>query len=231
MAYDAQDDGEAGDAARAFEDLRSAISVMRRSIEALPRELAEILPPVPPDYRSDIGKVAQGLETVESRLAAIERHPALRLTPEQHRRSIATAGNDLMSEAAGRLDKAARDQAQAAGQLAGMIGTMRGQNSQLNWVIGTAWAAVVAGLLVSPLIVSMLPFGLNGRVAAFIMQDTRWNAGWDLLRAADPADENDALVGYELVHVNKDVLLACQAAARNADQNQKCTITVKPPTL
>lgn len=170
MAYDAQDDGEAGDAARAFEDLRSAISVMRRSIEALPRELAEILPPAPPDYRSDIGKVAQGLETVESRLAAIERHPALRLTPEQHRRSIATAGNDLMSEAAGRLDKAARDQAQAAGQLAGIIGTMRGQQEQreivMSWAIFPAVIALVLGLVGSPFLARYLPFGWNGTVAA-----------------------------------------------------------------
>lgn len=118
------DHGE--DTAQAFEDLRAEVSVMRRAVEALPRALAANQPP-PPDYRSDVGKVVQMLAAVVGRLDVIEKHPALRLTPEQHRQAVASAGSELMRDAAGKLDQAARGHAQAAGQLAGMIGGCGGR--------------------------------------------------------------------------------------------------------
>ena len=87
------------DPAQAFEDLRGEVSVMRRAMEALPHTLAANQPPAPHDYRSDIGKVAQGLEAVVGRLDGIEKHPALRLTPEVYGQRIAAAGTTVMSEA------------------------------------------------------------------------------------------------------------------------------------
>ena len=120
-----------GDPARAFEDLRAEVSVMRRAVEALPGILMESLPPAPPDYRSDVGKVAQVLAAVVGRLDMIEKHPALRLTPEQHRQAIAREGNELMRDAAGKFQAATLEQNRARGELAGMIGTMRGRRDQV----------------------------------------------------------------------------------------------------
>ena len=89
-----------GDAARAFEDLRAEVSVLRRAIEALPEEWQANQPP---DYTESLGEITQGLSTVVGRLQVIEQHPALRATPSQHQAAILDAGQDLMSRAAGSL--------------------------------------------------------------------------------------------------------------------------------
>ncbi len=221
------DDDQANDPARAFEDLRAEVSVMRRAVEALPGVLIDSLPPSPPDYRSDVGKVAQALAVVVGRLDVIEKHSALRLTPEQHRQAIAREGNELMRDAAGALQAATQEQNRVRGELAGMIGTMRGQDSQWNRVFYTGLVACVAGILLSPFLASVLPFGLNGQVAALVMRDSRWGAGWDLLRAANPGDASDAAAGYNLVQANRAALVACLHEAIKEEKDQKCTLMVK----
>ncbi|WP_234732162.1 DUF6118 family protein [Acidocella facilis] len=223
------DDDQVGDPARAFEDLRAEVSVMRRAVEALPGTLKESLPAAPPDYRSDVGKVAQALAAVVGRLDVIEKHPAIRLTPEQHRQAIAREGNELMRDAAGRLDKATREHAQVAGQLAGIIGTMRGRRDQAFWLIALPLVAVILTLLASPVVLGELPFGWNLSAAATVMKADRWDAGWALLRAADPGDAGDAAAGYNLVQSNQAALVACQQAAAKEGKDHKCTITVKAP--
>ncbi len=222
-----RDDEETGDPARAFEDLRAEISVLRRAVEALPVALEDNRPP---DYSPDLGRIVQGLNHVGATLGAIEKHPALRLTPEQHQVAIARAGDGLLREAAQKLEHAAQEAQCARQQLGGMIGTIREQNAQWNWVFYTGLAALMAGLLLSPLFAGALPFGLDGRVAALIMKDSRWGAGWDLLRAADPGDAGDAAVGYNLVQTNRAALAICQQAAAREGKEQRCQVVVKVPS-
>jgi hypothetical protein len=221
------DDDQADDPAQAFEDLRAEVSVMRRAVEALPGILTDSLPSAPPDYRSDVGKVAQVLAAVVGRLDVIEKHQALRLTPEQHRQAIAREGNELMRDAAGKLQAATQEQNRARGELAGMIGTMRGQRDQVFWLIALPLAVFVLTLLASPVVLGALPFGWNLSAAATVMKADRWDAGWALLRASDPGDAGDAAAGYNLVQANRAALVACQHDAATEGKDQKCTITVK----
>jgi hypothetical protein len=221
------DDDQAGDPARAFEGLRAEVSVMRRAVEALPGILTDSLPAAPPDYRSDVGKVAQVLAAVVGRLDVIEQLPALRLTPEQHRQAIAREGNELMRDAAGKLQAATLEQNRARGELAGMIGTMRGQRDQAFWLIALPLAAFILTLLASPVVLGELPFGWNLSAAATVMKADRWDAGWALLRGADPGDAGNAAAGYNLVQTNRAALTACLQETAREGKDQKCTITVK----
>jgi hypothetical protein len=88
---DEADHHGAADPAQAFEDLRAEVSELRRAVEALPGAWEESQPP---DYTPSLGTIAKGLAAVDSRLAGIEKHPALRLTPEQQQ-AVAQAGNML----------------------------------------------------------------------------------------------------------------------------------------
>jgi hypothetical protein len=112
---DEADDHGAADPAQAFEDLRAEVSELRRVVEALPGAWEESRPP---DYTPSLGTIVQGLAAVDSRLAGIEKHPALRLTPEQHQQAVAQAGNMLMREAVQKLDRAAQDAASGTSSLA-----------------------------------------------------------------------------------------------------------------
>ncbi|OYV47889.1 MAG: hypothetical protein B7Z77_11525 [Acidocella sp. 20-58-15] len=217
-----------GDAARAFEDLRAEVSVMRRAVEALPSAMADSLPPAAPDYRSDVGKVAQVLAAVVGRLDVIEKHPALKETPESYAAQIENAGKSVLSEPKVELGRAITETRTTSRELADMIGTLRGQASQWNRVFYTGLVAYVAGLLLSPFFASYLPFGWDGTVASIVMdQPDRWDTGWALLRAAKPGDATNASTGYNLVQANQAALVACQQAAAKEGKDQKCTVIVK----
>ena len=180
---DEEDHHGAADPAQAFEDLRAEVSVLRRAIEALPGAWEDSRPP---DYTPSLGTIAQGLAAVESRLAGIETHPALRLTPGQHQQAIAQAGNTLMREAVQKLDRATQDAERERHQLAGLIGMVRKQDEQRHCLLWAASGALVVGLLVSPFVAGVLPFGGDSAVAAVIMNANRWNAGIALMQAGSP---------------------------------------------
>lgn len=95
------------DAARAFAALQAEIAAMRQAVEALPA-IVEGATRVT-DYTLTFGAVVKVLTQVEARIVAIQDHPALKMTPEQHGRAIGRAGADLFAEAA----RVMRDEADA----------------------------------------------------------------------------------------------------------------------
>jgi len=211
------------DPAQAFEDLRAEVSVMRRAVEALPGAWEENQPP---DYSPDLGRIAKELAVVAGQLDAIDKHPALTMTPEQHRQAIAQAGNGLMREASQKLDRATRDAERERLQLAGLIGTARRQDEQRSWLIYAALAAFAVGLLASPFVAGALPFGLDGRIAALIMKADRWEAGEALMQAGNPDGWQRALNAWNLVRANQKEIAACGEAVAKSTKDQGCTITV-----
>jgi len=213
----------AADPAQAFEDLRGEVSVLRRAVEALPGAWEENQPP---DYSPDLGRIAKELAVVVNQLDGIGKHPALRLTPEQHQQAVAQAGNMLMREAAQKLDRAAQDAERERARLASLIGTARTQEDQRNWLIWTGLAAFGIGLLVSPIVARVLPFGLNTRVAALVMQNDRWDAGEALMEAGNPDRWRGVIGAANLVKANREALAACREAAARTKTEQRCTITV-----
>jgi hypothetical protein len=220
---DEADHHGAADPAQAFEDLRAEVSELRRAVEALPGAWEDSRPP---DYTPSLGTLAKGLAAVENRLAGIEKHPALRLTPEQHQQAVAQAGNMLMREAVQKLDRAAQDAERERHQLTGLIGAVRKQDRQVRALCWTGGIALAVGLLVSPFVAGVLPFGGDSAVAAVIMKADRWNAGIALMQAGSPDGWRDVADASNLVHVNQEALAACREAAAKAKKEQRCTIAV-----
>jgi hypothetical protein len=220
---DEADHHGAADPAQAFEDLRAEVSALRRALEALPGAWEESRPP---DYTPSLGTITKGLAAVDSRLAGIEKHPALRLTPEQHQQAVAQAGNVLMREAAQKLDRAAQDAERERHQLAGLVGTVRKQDRQVRALCWTGGIALAVGLLVSPFVAGVLPFGGDSAVAAVIMNADRWNAGIALMQAGSPDGWRGLADASDLVRVNQEALAACRDATVKAKKEQRCTITV-----
>jgi hypothetical protein len=220
-----EDDGTV-DAAQAFEALRAEVAGLRQVVEALPAAWEACRPP---DTTPTLGGIVQGLTGVTARLEAIERHPALRLTPEQHRQALAQASGGLLRDAARELERAAQGVAHERRQLSQLVGSARQRQEQRAWLATTGLAAVVAGLLLSPLVASALPFGLNGQVAALILREDRWHAGAALMRAASPETWSELAAATQLARANDAKLGSCRAAASKAGKDQRCTITVPAP--
>jgi len=214
------------DAAQAFEDLRTEVTALRRSVESLPEELESHRPP---DYTMTLGAIAKGLSTVAGRLESIEGHPALKLTPDQHQQAIAQAGSRLMREAAEKMYSATTAAERERQALAGLIGSARTQDKQLKWLAWTGGVALLLGLLLSPLVARLLPFGWDEGVAASILNTDRWNAGIALMRSTNPSEWDTLAAEINLVEPNHAVLSACREAAARAKKPQPCTIVLPAP--
>ncbi len=215
----------AGDPAQAFEDLRAEVSVLRRAIEALPAAIRENRPA---DYSADLGVLGKGLDEISEQLETITKSPALMMSPAQQGESIARAGNNLVREAAGRLNDAVRTIEGERAQLSQIVGQAWKQDRQwrLMWMVGGVAFAV--GLVLSPLITGVLPFGLNTRVAALVMREDRWSAGMDLMRAGNPAGWARLAADSQLVSDNREAVDACRTALARTGKTQQCSLTLAP---
>jgi hypothetical protein len=112
--------------------------------------------------------------------------------------------------------------------LAAMIGTMRGQWKQWEWLGWTGIAAFFLGLLISPMFARMLPFGWDGHVAAFIMQADRWGAA-ALMQAHRPEAWRDLESAAALLSPNIAALAACRDAAAKSKKERHCSVVVPAP--
>lgn len=216
---------QTGDPAQAFEDLRAEVSVLRRAIEGLPAAIRENRPP---DYSQDLAVLGKGLDEIGQQLETVLASPALNLTPEQQGQGIARAGSALAREAAQRLDRATQETERERARLSGLIGQALTQDRQFRLLCWTGGVAFAVGLLVSPILASVLPFGLNARVAALVMHEDRWTAGGALMRAANPAGWDRVVADALLVDENREALDACRAAAVESGKTQRCTLTLEP---
>ena len=89
--------------------------------------------------------------------------------------------------------------------------------------------ALLVGLLISPLFARLLPFGLDGWVAAFILHTDRWNAGAALMQAQNPEAWRVLMGTGKLSTNNSEALGACRDAAAKTKKEQPCTIVVPAP--
>jgi lipopolysaccharide export LptBFGC system permease protein LptF len=156
------DHNGAGDPAQAFDALRAEVAALRQAVEAAAERQA-------PDYSPDLGRITQAVNSVIEGLEAIEAHPAVRMTPDQFGQAMTRTGRELMNEVAQKYDRARQDAERERRHLAEMIGTLRGKRSQTFWLIALPVMVFAFTLLASPVLLGMLPFGLNKSAASIVL--------------------------------------------------------------
>jgi hypothetical protein len=216
---------QASDPAKAFEDLRAEVSVLRKAVEALPAAIRENRPP---DYAQDLAVIGKGLDEIGGQLDTIQKSPALRLSPEQQGVAIANAGRTMISEAADALRRAAQEADRERYNLSQMIGIVKAKRQEWRDLLWTAGVMLVIGLFVSPFIAGFLPFGLNARIAALVMMRDRWDAGEALMEAGNPPGWAQLVADTNLAHDNREKITACREIANKTKKDERCTITVQP---
>jgi hypothetical protein len=134
-----------------------------------------------------------------------------------------------MSQGVGRLDRASDALEREQRNLAGVIGTVRGKRQQWEWLGITAAAALVVGLLLSPFVAGVLPFGWDAAVAATILHADRWHAGQALMKSSNPAGWETLAAEINVAESNHDALTACREAAERTKKEQHCNLVVSAP--
>ena len=225
-----EDDGE-DQAALAFESLRAEVSLMRRAVERLAAERAEV--PDVPDYSETLGVISRNLSATAQRVDALVKSPALSLTPEETGRQIDAASftarredhrlflaaKQGMDEVAARLgrhlqsDIAAGEQRRRLGY-AGLIGLVAGM---------AVWAILPGGLA------RAMPESWHWpeRMAARTLGLPMWDGGQRLMAVASPDAWRGITGAATLARDNRDAIGACRTAAARAKKAVRCTIGVK----
>lgn len=218
-------EGQASDPAKAFDDLRAEVSVLRKAVEALPEAIRENRPP---DYAQDLAVIGKCLDEIGGQLETIQKFPALRMTPEQQGQSIAHAGSAMIFEASKSLERATIAADNERYNLSRMIGTLRAKSDQRFWLMIAALVGLLIGFVTFPFLVRALPFGIPAGTAATIMNASEWDAGMALMKTANPDGWALFAADGNLVSANRDKVTACRDAANKAKKEERCTITVQP---
>jgi hypothetical protein len=217
------DEHNASEPAQAFEDLRAEVSVLRKAIEALPDALDRNRSP---DYSPDFAVIGQGMDAIGVSLENLQKHPALKMTAEQHGAAIANAGGALIREAVQKFDLAAQGADRERYNITNLIGTVRSKADQRFYLTIAVAIGLVVGFGVFPVVMRTMPFGINSAMAAVIMHANRWDAGIALMKAGNPDGWAQLTADANLVSANREKITACRATAAKTKKEERCTIAV-----
>lgn len=135
---------ETDPAAEAFSRLEGEMALVRRAVEHLAAEKADI---TIPDYTATLGEMSQRLARTHQSLSAIADKPAMELTPKAMAQQIEYAAriarqtdHEELRGACGRYDHASRE-------LRGLVATVRAANEQRRHLYWAAGGGLLAGCL------------------------------------------------------------------------------------
>ncbi|GBR34843.1 hypothetical protein AA11826_1297 [Komagataeibacter oboediens DSM 11826] len=213
-------------AARAFEDLCAEMTVLRRSVEALPQAWRDNRPP---DYTPDLARLVKALNDVGARMKAIEASPTLKMTPQAYGQGVRQAGLSVCQDMQAAFHTAIRAVQVERQQLTDIVGQARIQDRQSWWVLKVGLACLVAGIGLSPVLAYLLPSSVGTRVASFIVgEKDRWNSGAMMMAVSNPEGWQRVREDSQLVEVNRDRIAACQKVASGQEKTQKSCVIIVP---
>ncbi|OYW85154.1 MAG: hypothetical protein B7Z20_09600 [Sphingobium sp. 32-64-5] len=199
-------------ATRAFTELKGELALLRRAIEHVAAEKADI---EIPDYSNTLAKIAKAL-------IAIESAPALQMTPEDLAARIEAAAALARREDQAAIAELKRELAEARRDLRTTIGTAAtiAQQERERW----RWAG--GGFVAGCLLMAVLP-GFAARLAPTdwhwperlaartVREPTLWEAGTRIMRADSPHAWQSIADAAELRRDNHEAIDACEQQAAN----------------
>ena len=222
-------------AARAFEDLRAELSLLRRAVERLTAERTEL--PDAPDYSETLGVISRNLSGTAQRVDALVKSPALSLTPEALNRQIVEAGVAGRSEDRRAIAAARQAIEEIATKMGRQLDSHVVADEQRRRVRRVARARLAAGLAAGALLWAVLAGAIVRAMpaswlwpewmAARTLRMPMWEGGQHLMRAASPNAFAGVLAGNRLAVANRDALDACHKQAGKAKKAVRCTVQVE----
>lgn len=223
----------AGDpAAEAFARLEGELALMRRAVQHLAAERADI---VIPDYGPTLTDMAKRMGAISESLKGIARHPALQMTPDSIGDRIAAAAEAARRSDQDRISQARNDLNHAAQEMRSVISNARTAAEQRQQLYQVAGGALLAGILLW----SFLP-GTIARVmpeiwhwpermaARIVGAPSRWDAGARLMQSDSPEAWNALVQAADIQRDNRDALDACRKTAATSEQPVRCSVKIRP---
>ena len=224
------------DPAEAFEGVRRELSLLHRAVEGLTAARENI-----PDYSATLGSTERALRHMGGRLEAIEKSPAIRLTPVAMVREISEVAQTARAEDHKALAGASATLLRSLDQIDAIVQRKRGrdeQNRLLFWIgTGTFVSGILFWSILPGPIIRSLPEKWHApewMAAHMVGESTLWNAGARIIQAGNPKSWQAVTDAVTLSHSNREALDDCKRAARTTGRPMRCTIVIggeeRPPT-
>jgi hypothetical protein len=216
-------------ATQAFTRLEQKMALLRRAVEHLAAEKAEM---VIPDYGKTLTDIAKRMGAMTETLAALAAMPALKMTPEAFADRMDMAAAMARHEDHAALVQAKRALADTTRDLRTAIGTAATIDAQRRDRHQWGGGGLVAGMLLCAIlpgfVARAMPTGwhLPERMAARTMGLDRWAAGERLLATSEPERWRTVVFASALVQDNRDAIGKCRASAVTAGKAMRCTIEI-----
>lgn len=222
---------EGDPATEAFARLEGEMALVRRAVQHLAAERADI---IIPDYGATLTEITKRLEEMVENLDCIEEHPAMQVTPDSFSRRIEAAAEAARRGDQTRINDAYNELRQATQDMRGVTSHARTSAHQRR----TVFQAVGGGVLGGILLWSFLPGTIARsvpeswhwpeRIAARMVGETsRWDAGTRLMRSESPQALSALVQAADMLRDNRDAVEACQKSAANAKQPVRCTVRIR----
>lgn len=217
-------------AAEAFTRLEGEVALVRRAVQQLAAEKAEIRIP---DYSDTLGEVVKRLGSAERALHIIAAKPAMELTPEDMAWRIDHAARRARESDEGQLRQAQQRFDNGAYELRGIVSTMRTIDEQRRHLLWAVGGGILGGCLLWSIlpgaIVRSLPqsWHMPEKMAAYIVgAPTVWEGGVRLMRAGSPEAYEAIAAAAVMRRDNREKIATCEKAALDSKKKVFCTIKV-----
>lgn len=220
-------------AAEAFARLEGELALMRRAVQHLAAERADI---VIPDYGTTLTDMAKRMGAISESLKDMAGHPAMQMTPDSIGNRIAAAAESARRSDQDRITQARDDLHHAAQAMRSVTAHARTAAEQRQQLYQVAGGALLVGILLWSFLPGTIARAMPDswhwpeRMAARMLgESTRWDAGARLMQS-DSAEAWSALVqAADIQRDDRDVIDACRKAAATSQQPVRCTIKIRSP--
>lgn len=219
-------------AAEAFGRLEGQIALVRRAVEHLAAERADI---VIPDYSPTLGQMAGHLKAVTQSLGSLADQPALTLTPSGIADQITRAAESMRRLEHDRLSSAHQELRHTTQALLDVVALARTRSEQQRVLYKFGGACLLTGLLLW----AVLP----GAVARSVPSSWRWSermatrmlgqpsiveAGILLIRSEDPVQWDAIADAARFERDNRQAIIRCKQTARKTKTVVYCVVRIGP---
>lgn len=223
----------AGDpAAEAFSRLEGELALMRRAVQHLAAERADI---VIPDYGATLTDMTKRMSTIGESLKSMAGHPAMQMTPDSIGNRIAAAAEAARRSDQDRINQARSDLNHAAQEMRSVTAQARTAAEHRQQLYQVAGGAFLAGILLWSLlpgtIARTMPDSWHWpeRMAArMVGASSRWDAGARMMQSDSPEAWNALVQAADIQRDNRDVIDACRKTAATSKQAVRCTVKIRP---
>lgn len=223
----------AGDpASEAFARLQGELALMRRAVEHLASERADI---VIPDYGKTLTGMAKSLNEMDERLEAMADHPALQITPESIGARVAAAAEFARRTDQERINIARADMQQVVHDLRSITASARSAADQQRKLYRMAGGGLLAGILLWSFLPGTIARAMpeswqwpERMAARMVGAPSAWDAGARIMEVGNPEAWGFLVRASRIELENRKLIMGCVKRAKANGQSVGCSVSVSP---